>query len=69
MFEFREQESKIHISNFKKKNASGLVPLYNLRLRNHSKITFLNENKVQENVDLLQQFKVTDGRWAIYHFP
>ena len=48
MFEFCEQESKIHISNFKKKNPSGLFPLFNLRLGKHSKITFLNENKVQK---------------------
>lgn len=34
----------------------------------HSKITLLNENKAQKMFDLIEQFKVTDGRWAIYHF-
>jgi hypothetical protein len=35
----------------------------------HSKIALLNENKVQIFIfDLIEQFTVTDGRWAIYHF-
>lgn len=44
-------------------------PPYSLRLGKHSKITFFDESKVEKNVDLIEQFKVTDGSWAIYHFP
>lgn len=48
MFEFCEQESKIHISNFKEKKASGLFFPVQFKAWKHSKITFSMKTKFKK---------------------
>lgn len=46
-----------------------LFPCMTQRPGKQSKIILLNEKQVQKYVDLIEQFKVTDGKQVMYRFP